>query len=312
MRFLSVLAASLLILTSAPTSLARDVSSLASALPAGATIGAKQAVRSKPADFAIAYHAARWELGLVTSEKGRFVLTWHREISGPPVSLDSPAPEIFRLVSRNAGSRSETVYAFMLKRQSVTSAIAGTPSGHLRSPEPPVLHSNGFVVRAPDSTHVGNVAYRTAEVYVAGTPGYFLEKTVRQPDYAGADYPTPSAWVTNQHGDTILIRLEIADTAALRGTGVMNRKRLDPDAGMIFVWTSPVQESFWMENTLIPLSIAWLGSDGTIQEIQDMQPGTTDLHTPLEPYLYAIEANLNYFKTNGITVGERFHLLLKP
>jgi len=79
---------------------------------------------------------------------------------------------------------------------------------------------------------------------------------------------------------------------------------------MIFIWDQPVQIGFWMENTYIPLSIAFLAPDGTIQEIDDMQPQTTNLHTPKQMYEYAVEVNQGYFQDNGIQVGDRFALNL--
>jgi uncharacterized membrane protein (UPF0127 family) len=65
-----------------------------------------------------------------------------------------------------------------------------------------------------------------------------------------------------------------------------------------------------MENTLIPLTVAFLAPDGTIQEMQDMAPQTTDLHTPSQPYQYAIEVNQGYFARYGIRAGDRVKLTL--
>jgi len=108
------------------------------------------------------------------------------------------------------------------------------------------------------------------------------------------------------------LQVRIAETDQSRQDGLMGVTRLSDQEGMAFLFTSPVSEPFWMENTLIPLSIAFLGSDGTIQDIQDMQPETTDLHTPQSAYRNAIEANQGYFANQGIVVGDRFDLNLQP
>ena len=105
-------------------------------------------------------------------------------------------------------------------------------------------------------------------------------------------------------------RLEVADTEQARDTGLMNRMSLDPDSGMIFVWNAPVLESFWMENTYIPLTVAFVAPDGTIEEMQDMKPLSTDLHTPSRPYQYAIEVNQGFFARYGIQAGDRVALQL--
>lgn len=60
-----------------------------------------------------------------------------------------------------------------------------------------------------------------------------------------------------------------------------------------------------MKNTYIPLSIAFVSKDGTIEDIQEMQPLTTELHAPPAPYIYAIEANQGYFSSKGLKTGDQ-------
>ncbi len=60
-----------------------------------------------------------------------------------------------------------------------------------------------------------------------------------------------------------------------------------------------------MRNTLIPLSIAWLDANGTIVDIQDMQPQSDDVHVPSAPYVYALEANQGWFAASGVSPGQR-------
>jgi uncharacterized membrane protein (UPF0127 family) len=141
---------------------------------------------------------------------------------------------------------------------------------------------------------------------------YARQARFRVPDYVPTDYPRPNAVVSTFTHDIILIRLETAATEQQRATGLMYRHVLDPDTGMVFVWGQQTHDSFWMENTLIPLTVAFLGQDGTIQEVQDMAPLTTTLHTPLLPYFYALEVNQGFFSQNGIKVGARLSLNLTP
>lgn len=85
----------------------------------------------------------------------------------------------------------------------------------------------------------------------------------------------------------------------------MGREALAADAGMIFVWDRDIREGFWMKDTLIPLSIAFIASDGVIIDIQDMEPQTLTVHYPSGPYRYALEVNKGYFQGNRIRIGDR-------
>ena len=109
-------------------------------------------------------------------------------------------------------------------------------------------------------------------------------------------------------GNTVLT-VEVADTSAGRGRGLMGRTSLDAESGMIFVWQSPVREGFWMKDTLIPLSIAFISADGTIIDIQDMEPETVTSHIPPQPYILAIEVNQGYFERHGIGIGDKAELM---
>lgn len=104
--------------------------------------------------------------------------------------------------------------------------------------------------------------------------------------------------------------LELARTPDERALGLMFRESLPWDTGMLFEFQQPSRAGFWMRNTSIPLSIAWLDRDGTIVDIQDMQPLSDEVHTPSAPYWYAIEANQGWFEANGVGVGQRVCLCL--
>lgn len=99
------------------------------------------------------------------------------------------------------------------------------------------------------------------------------------------------------------IRAEIVDTDTSRRTGLMHRKHLAPDAGMLFIFEQADYHCFWMKNTLIPLSIAFVDADNIIIDIQDMQPHSLDSHCPAKPAAQALEMNQGWFKQHQIKPG---------
>lgn len=101
------------------------------------------------------------------------------------------------------------------------------------------------------------------------------------------------------------LRVELADTPETRRIGLMNRRQLGADSGMLFVFEGASPQAMWMKNTLIPLSVAFVGADGRILNIEDMQPLTEDAHPSAGPALYAIETNLGWFGKRGIKAGDR-------
>lgn len=101
------------------------------------------------------------------------------------------------------------------------------------------------------------------------------------------------------------LRVELADTPDTRRTGLMFRRRLPEDGGMLFVFEAPSPQAMWMKNTLIPLSVAFVGADGRILNIEDMQPRTETPHPSAGDALYAIETNLGWFGKRGIRAGDR-------
>jgi uncharacterized protein len=97
--------------------------------------------------------------------------------------------------------------------------------------------------------------------------------------------------------------VQIADTSDERAQGLMNVTTLAPDDGMAFVWTDPTTSTFWMKDTLIPLSIAFVDADGNIVSIADMQPCAADpcpTYAASAPYTMAVETNAGWFADHGI------------
>jgi hypothetical protein len=115
---------------------------------------------------------------------------------------------------------------------------------------------------------------------------------------AAADLPTTTLTVGAHK-----LTAEIARTPEQQMVGLMNRFSLKPDHGMLFVYERPAPLSFWMRNTYIPLSIAFIGADGRIVNIEDMRPQTDETHWSRGPALYALEMKKGWFAERGIGPG---------
>jgi uncharacterized protein len=128
------------------------------------------------------------------------------------------------------------------------------------------------------------------------------------------DRPSPSypvkALFRSGSGDAVL-HVAIARTDAEKQRGLMHVTSLPEDDGMAFVWDSPTRTVFWMKDTVIPLSIAFVDDHGGIVTIRDMPPCTADpcpTYGSTAPFVTAIEANRGWFDDHGIGVGDRVTL----
>jgi uncharacterized membrane protein (UPF0127 family) len=102
------------------------------------------------------------------------------------------------------------------------------------------------------------------------------------------------------------LRVRIAETQAERAAGLMHVMALAADDGMAFVFDGPVTDRFWMKDTLIPLSVAFVAGDDRIISVSDMDPCTADpcpTYPASGPYTMAVEANLGWFHDHGVDVG---------
>jgi len=104
----------------------------------------------------------------------------------------------------------------------------------------------------------------------------------------------------NKDGRNVDLLVEVADNAQERAKGLMSRESLPEDQGMLFVFEAEAEHAFWMKDTLIPLSIAFIKGEGVVVDIQDMEPRDETIHKAGEPYLYTVEANQGWFARNGI------------
>jgi uncharacterized membrane protein (UPF0127 family) len=99
---------------------------------------------------------------------------------------------------------------------------------------------------------------------------------------------------------------EIADDEAEREIGMMFRKSMADGEGMVFVMASPQRTSFWMKNTLLPLSVAYLNPNGIILEVHDLQPrDETPVSSKFDRIAYAIEVPQGWFLKSGILPGAK-------
>lgn len=102
---------------------------------------------------------------------------------------------------------------------------------------------------------------------------------------------------------TSKIHAEVADSEKLREAGLMHRSSMSEQTGMLFVFEKPGHYCFWMKNTRIPLTIAFVDSAGKVTKLTDMQPGTEDIHCPDNMVRYALEMNQGWFRKRGIKEG---------
>ena len=142
----------------------------------------------------------------------------------------------------------------------------------------------------------------------SGAPEEETAPTATAPTTGSEAAQTSTLTITNSAGERVEVEVEIADDDAERQRGLMERTALAENAGMLFVFEREQSLSFWMRNTLIPLSVAYIDSEGRIVDIQDMQPLDDTSHPSAEPARYALEVNQGFFAERGVRVGETVEL----
>ena len=100
-----------------------------------------------------------------------------------------------------------------------------------------------------------------------------------------------------------VIQAEIAQTPTQQMIGMMNRREMGANEGMLFINAESAQRCFWMRNTLLPLSIAFIADDGTIVNIADMQPLSETSHCSAKPVRFALEMRQGWFAKRGLKPG---------
>ena len=102
-----------------------------------------------------------------------------------------------------------------------------------------------------------------------------------------------------------VIDAQVALTPEQREIGLMQRKDMPQHEGMIFIFEQPSQQCFWMKNTLLPLTAAFVADDGTIVNLADMKPQTLESHCSTQPVRYVLEMNKGWFAKKGIKAGNK-------
>jgi uncharacterized protein len=101
------------------------------------------------------------------------------------------------------------------------------------------------------------------------------------------------------------VDVQVAQTAQQREIGLMFRTEMPQQEGMLFVFERPSGLCFWMKNTVLPLTAAFIADDGTIVNLADMKPQTTDSHCAARPVRYVLEMNQGWFAKRGMKAGSR-------
>ena len=102
-----------------------------------------------------------------------------------------------------------------------------------------------------------------------------------------------------------LIQAQVATTPQQQATGLMHRKEMPANEGMLFIFEQPSRQCFWMQNTLLPLTAAFIADDGTIVNLADMKPQTTESHCSARPVRFVLEMNQGWFARRGLKAGSR-------
>jgi uncharacterized membrane protein (UPF0127 family) len=127
---------------------------------------------------------------------------------------------------------------------------------------------------------------------------------------ASTNSPAATVRIEASGGENVEVQVEIADDTEEMARGLMGRTALAEDAGMLFVYPEERELSFWMKDTLIPLSIAFMDREGRIVDIQDMKAldDTPPHYASAEPAQYALEVNKGFFDERGVEVGDEARL----
>ena len=110
---------------------------------------------------------------------------------------------------------------------------------------------------------------------------------------------------TEMHIGMHRIDAQVAHTYDTRQTGLMFRQSMPAHEGMLFVFSQPGVQCFWMRNTLLPLTAAFVADDGTIINLADMQPLRDDSHCSAKPVRFVLEMNQGWFAQRGIKAGTK-------
>ncbi|MFL5732723.1 MAG: DUF192 domain-containing protein [Chloroflexia bacterium] len=171
--------------------------------------------------------------------------------------------------------------------------------------QPPAVSSPApTLTPVPAATFTSIVQATTAWVpptALAGTAIPGAEATLT----AGPAFKRTPLTITNSQGEQVRMTVEVADTEPGRELGLMFRSSMPPDEGMLFDFQGLTTSGFWMANTILPLSIAFIDKDGKIIGIRDMNALDTSTVDAPGPYYYALETNQGFFTAHNIVEGNQ-------
>jgi uncharacterized protein len=144
----------------------------------------------------------------------------------------------------------------------------------------------------------------------AGSDDHSQNGTAGEKKTSSGPSDLPTVTIDTSGGKKVEVRVEIADGLLERERGLMDRTSLGEDRGMLFVFRREQPLSFWMRDTRIPLSIAYIDSKGRITDILDMKPldDKPPHYVSSEPVQYALEVNQGFFDERGVKVGDHAEL----
>lgn len=149
----------------------------------------------------------------------------------------------------------------------------------------------------------------TALAATAGPPATVAPTTTAAPAQATpgqSKLATATAVITKANGERLNMSVELARTGQEQETGLMGRLSVPDETGMLFVFGSSGRVAFWMKDTPLALSIAFITQAGRIIDIQDMESYSLDTHAPGQDYMYALEVAKGYFAKRGVKPGDTF------
>ncbi len=149
-----------------------------------------------------------------------------------------------------------------------------------------------------------NAAHRGARALVPAALASLL-LAASAGDAAAQTGPQPRLPTVDITAGMYLVRAEVAATPAQQATGMMGRRDMPGNEGMLFVNDAPGVRCFWMKNTLVPITIAFLADDGTIVNLADMAPLSEQSHCSAQPVRLALEMKQGWFARRGIKAGFR-------
>lgn len=150
--------------------------------------------------------------------------------------------------------------------------------------------------------HATHNAFRPAVLLAAAALAFLASTSLPAGAQARAQPTLPTVKLT---AGIHVITAEVAATDQARTVGLMHRERLAPNHGMLFVFNDKAQQCFWMRNTIVPLTIAFIEDDGTVVQLADMAPKNDFSHCSQRPVRYALEMEQGWFGRRGIAPGAR-------